>query len=156
MKLRAASVDNLESFSIVDNDDQKEYKLEVNFDDIKVNFKENAPSKNIKINDIVIVMRYPKASIYDDKDLKERLKINGLFDLMIKCIENVYQNDELIEMTEAELSEFIDNLDVKTFKKIEEFLLSTPSLKYTVKYINSNGKERELTFNSLMDFFLYL
>jgi len=102
------------------------------------------------------VMQYPMASIYDNKDFKERLAAEGLFELVVNCVDKVFSNDEYIEMSHLELRDFIDSLDVKTFHKIKDFLLSTPSIRHSLKYINSNGNEKILTFNSLMDFFLYL
>ncbi len=157
LKLRASSVNNIEKITVIDVQDKLNYDLIVNFDEIQVNFKENAPSKNIKIDDkLTLVMRYPKASIYDDNDFKNRLLNEGLFELVIKCVENIYNVDEQIQFTPEELRNFVDNLDIKTFKKIEEFLLSTPSIKYTLIYKNSLGNEQNLTFNSLLDFFLYV
>ncbi len=155
--LRSHSVNNVESFKVTDREDEKDYTLFVEFDKIIVNFDENAPSKNIKVNDqITIVMNYPTASIYDDKEIKDKLKTEGLFPLVIDCIENVFNNDEAIDMTKKELEEFVDNLDIKSFEKMKNFLSSTPSLKYTVEYTNSLGNVKQIVFNSLMDFFLYL
>lgn len=157
LHLRAVSVNNIETFTVKDVEDQKDYPLTINFDDINVHFAENAPDKNIKVDEYTtIVMNYPKASIYDDKDFKARLIKEGIFELVVKCIEQVYNKDEVADMTFEELKTFTDSLDIKTFKKIETFLTSSPSIKYVVKYTNSLGNEKELTFNSLIDFFLYL
>jgi hypothetical protein len=156
LMLRSHSVNNVEDFKITDREDGLDYTLFVEFDKIKLNFIQNPPSKNIKVNDnITIVMRYPKASIYDD-NIIERITKDGLFPLIVHCVDSIFNNDERIDITHAELNEFMDNLDIKTFEKIKEFLFSTPSLKYTVSYTNSLGHEKEITFNSLMDFFLYL
>jgi hypothetical protein len=157
LHLRAASVNNIETFTVKDTEDLKDYDLSINFDDIAVKFNEDAPDKNIRVDEnITIVMRYPKASIYDNKDFRERLAKEGIFELVVNCIEQVYNKDEIIDMTFEELKTFTDSLDIKTFRKIEAFLLSTPSIKHSVKYTNSLGKEKTLTFNSLLDFFLYL
>jgi len=158
LKLRGASVNNYEEFVVRDVQDNKEYKLAIDFDDIEVKFKEDAPSKNIQVDDnITIVMRYPKASIYDDKEFKERLVAQGgLFELVLDCIEQIYNKDEVVEMTRKELAEFLETVGVPAFRKMEAFLVSMPSIKHTIHYINSLGNPRQLTFNSLIDFFLYL
>ena len=91
-----------------------------------------------------------------DAIVEERIKREGLFELVGNCIENVYKGDELISMSREEILQFMDTLDLKTFKKMEEFLLSTPSIKKVFKYKNSLEHERDVTFNSLIDFFLYL
>jgi hypothetical protein len=157
LQLRSKSVNSIETIEIQDDQDKEKYSLKINFDDIKVNFQDNPPDNNIKVdNNITIVMKYPEASIYDSDDFQARLKKDGLFELVVRCIENIYNKDELLELTMDEKREFMDNLDIKTFRKIEEFLLSTPSVKYTVQYTNKLGTIRSLTFNSLMDFFLYL
>ena len=157
LMLRSHSVNNVENFQVTDREDEKDYTLFVEFDKIIVYFDENAPSKNIKINDqITIVMNYPKASIYDDKEIKDKLKSEGLFPLVIDCIENIFNNDEAVDISKKELETFVDNLDIKTFDKMKKFLLSTPSVRYSVEYTNSLGNTKQIVFNSLMDFFLYL
>jgi hypothetical protein len=157
LQLRSASINNIETFTAKDSEDGKIYNFKINFDDIKVSFPEVKADPKIKVNsDIIIVMKYPPASIYDDVDLKEKLKNSGLFHLVIACIDSVFNKDEQLIMTNDELVEFLDNLDVKTYKKMELFLTSTPSLKYEINYKNTFENERSLKFNSLVDFFLYL
>jgi hypothetical protein len=157
LRLRSASVNNLEHFSITDSQDQQKYEFTIDFDEIEVVYQENAPSENIKVdNNIILVMRYPAASIYNDNTFKKRLLSEGIFELVVSCVKAVYNKDEILEMTKEELSAFVDGLDVKTYKKIEEFLFSTPSIKYVIPYKNSLNNEREVVFSSLIDFFLYL
>lgn len=160
LQLRANSVNSSEKINIEDKEDGKKYELMLNFDDIKVNFNENAPDKNIKIDkNLVLVMKYPEASIYNDETL-DSLEVKGLsegiFELVVSCMDKVFKDDELIPMTYEELTEFTDTLDIKTYKKIENFLFTIPSIKYELKYTNSLGNEKVITFSSLIDFFLFL
>ncbi len=160
LQLRAASVNNIEKITVKDKEDNRPYEVEIKFDDIKVHFSENAPDKNIKIDsELTLVMKYPEASIYNDdtiNSLQDKGLSEGIFELIISCMDKVFKGDEIIPMTRDEFKSFTDILDVKTYKKIEAFLFSVPSIKHEIKYQNSLGHERSITFSSLIDFFLFL
>lgn len=156
LQLRAKSVNNVETLTVQDKDDGLNYDMKIDFEAIDVVFPENAPDRNIKVGDVTIVMRYPEAAIYDDADLKTNLFKEGLFKLVVTCVDKVFKGDELIEMNEKEVEEFLDSLDIPTYTKIEEFLLTMPSIKYEISYDNSVGTKKIIAFSSLVDFFLYL
>lgn len=156
LRLRSNSVNNIEKFTVKDAEDGKNYDLLANFDNIIIDMSKEIDKKIRVDGGVVIVMQYPKATIYDDSGLGEKIRKEGIFDLVLACINEVYVGDELQFLDKAEMVEFVNNLDVKTYKKMEEFLLNMPSLKCELNYKNSLGNDRKLIFNSLLDFFLYL
>jgi t-SNARE complex subunit (syntaxin) len=114
------------------------------------------PNNVIKItDDIGIIMKYPPSTLYDDKEFLNS-EDEHLFKLIIRCVDKIYQGDEVYEASsysKEELSEFLEDLSVKVFEQIQKFFEETPKLSYTIKYKNSLDNKREIHLNSLNDFF---
>lgn len=155
LKLRAVSVDNTVAVSYKDMEDGKIYDFEVNLDEVEVIFPEKIDNK-IKITDKSgIIMKYPSASLYDDEEFLN-LEKEQLFELIVRCIDSIYLEDEIYEAKDykkQELEEFLENLNIKVFEKIQNFLLSVPKMEKRLQYKNSLGNDREIVLNSLSDFF---
>lgn len=155
IKLRSFSIDNNVKIAYKDEEDGKVYEFEVNLEEIKVEIPKKI-NNVIKINEKVgLIMKHPSASLYSDEDFL-KVEKDHLFELILKCIDKIYEEDEVFEtknFSKTELSEFVENLNVKVFEKIHEFLMNTPKIKYSIKYKNSSGKEKEIVLSSLNDFF---
>lgn len=155
LKLRSFSVNNLVKVSYKDYEDEKVYDFEIDLNTIEVLFPEKV-SNNIKISEKSgIVMNYPSASLYEDKEFLS-LTDNYMFELILRCIDKIYEEDEIYEPSnhsKKELSEFLENLSLKVFEDIQKFLLSVPKIEHKIKYKNSLGNDREITLSSLNDFF---
>jgi hypothetical protein len=157
LKLRAFSVDNVIKVAYKDLEDEKVYNLEIKLDDVKVKYPDTADS-NIKITaNSGIIMRYPSAKLYDDKDFLN-LEKDYMFELIIRCIDSIYVEDEVYEAknyTTKELTDFLENLNIKSFESIQNFLMESPKLHHEIKYKNSLNNERTITYSSLNDFFMW-
>ena len=155
LKLRSFSVDNITKISVKDVEDEKIYNFDVDLDKIEVVFPKKVDNV-VKINENSgLVLKYPPASLYSDEEFL-KLEKDQLFELIIRCIEKVYDGDEVYEakeFTKDQLSEFVENLNVKIFEKVHEFLLSTPKINYSLEYKNSLGNDRKIELSSLNDFF---
>jgi len=158
LQLRAVSVDNNVKVAYRDDEDESVHEFEINLNDITVS-KDTNTSRTIEIGkDTGIVLRYPPASIYDDKEFMNLQNDTQMFELIVRCIESVYQGENLFEAkdsTNAELSEFLDSLEAKTFSEIQSFLVKAPKIEYKIKYKNKLGNDREIVLNSLNDFFIW-
>ena len=157
LKLRSISIDNLIKVSYKDNEDEKIYDFEINLDDIEIKYPDKIDN-NIKItNKSGIVMKYPSASLYDDKEFLS-LEKDYMFELIIRCIESIYYEDQVYEAKDykkEDLEEFLENLNIKIFEKIKDFLLSVPKMEYKLDYTNEKGSKREIVLSSLNDFFTW-
>jgi hypothetical protein len=157
LKLRAISVDNLIKVSYKDTEDEKVYDFEINLDKVKIKYPEKMDN-NIKITDKSgIIMKYPSASLYDDTDFLN-LENDYMFELIVRCIESIYYEDQVYDCKQykkEELNEFLENLNIKSFESIQNFLLTVPKMEYKINYENSKGNNREIVLNSLNDFFTW-
>lgn len=157
LKLRSFSVNNIVKVAYRDNEDEKVYNFEVDLEKVEVKFPEKLDSV-IKITEKSgIIMRHPPATLYDDQDFLN-LENEYLFELIVRCIDKIYNEEEVYESKDykkEELSEFLENLSIKTFEEIQNFLVNTPKLEYTIKYKNENNNDREIVLSSLNDFFTW-
>lgn len=157
IKLRAFSVENIVKVSYKDLEDENNYEFDIDLNEVEVKYPKTTQN-NVKITDTVgILMKYPSASLYDDKEFLD-LDKDYLFELIVRCIDKIYSGDEIFEAKDysrKELGDFLENLESKTFNSIQEFLLESPKLQHTIKYKNSLGNEREIILSSLNDFFTF-
>lgn len=156
LKLRSLSVDNVVKLSYIDNEDNKTYNFELDLNTVEVKFPEKIDN-NIKLSETSgIVMKYPSASLYDDKEFLN-IEKDYMFELILKCLDKIYDGDNIYEAKDfkkSELSEFLENLNVKAFEDIKEFLLNIPKLYHEINYKNSLDNDRKIVLTDLSDFFM--
>ena len=157
IKLRAFSVDNKINVGYRDNEDNKNYNFKVNLDEIKIIYPEKIDN-NIKLTENAgLIMKYPSASLYSDKEFLQ-LEEEHLFELIIKCIDKIYDGEELYEakdFSKQQLSDFLENLSVKVFEDVHKFLSTSPKMEYVIDYENDFGNKRKIVLSSLSDFFTW-
>jgi folate-dependent tRNA-U54 methylase TrmFO/GidA len=82
-----------------------------------------------------------------------------MLDVVGACILQIYEEKgekiyEGKDQTKKELTEFIENLNSKQFKNIQDFFSTMPRLKHDVMVKNpKTKKESKLTLTGLNDFF---
>ena len=155
LKLRSLSVDNMIKVSYKDNEDNKIYEFEVNLDQVEVKYPEKIDN-NIKITETSgILMKYPPSTLYDDIEFLN-LQRDHLFELILRCLDKVYNGEDVYEAKDykkEDLREFLDNLNIQTFEKIQTFLINSPKIEHKITYKNELGNDREIVLSSLNDFF---
>jgi len=155
LKLRAYSVDNICKVSYKDTEDSKVYDFDIDLNKVEIEFPEKI-NNNIKINNTTgIIMKYPQASLYEDKEFLS-LNKDQLFEMIVRCVDKIYENDSIYEAkdhTQQEIKDFLENLDGKVFSDVQTFLLNVPKLKYVINYKNNLDHDRSIELNSLNDFF---
>lgn len=155
LKLRSISVGDTVEVSYRDNDDGEVYKFEIDLKTIEVEFPENI-NKTISVTDSVgIVMKWPSASIFEDKEFLGSGD-QAFYELVIRCIDKIYDGEDIFDAadySQKELESFLDDCGLKTFEKIQDFMSKAPRLYHKIEYKNKNGKDRTIELTSLTDFF---
>ena len=155
LKLRARSVNNLVELKYRDKEDDKIYTFEVDLDNVDIIYDLNHTNK-IKINDqYTILMKYPGIDLPDQ--IKTVSQDDVFYKMIVNCIDKVYNDNEIFKMNEYSFEEaknFIDNLDVPTFEKIQNFFNTMPKLLHRLEYVNSNGTPRVIDIQGIKDFFM--
>lgn len=155
IQLRSVSVNNVVKVSYRDNEDQELYNFEIDLKEIEVKFPEKV-ERVVKItDDMGIQMRYPPASLFDDKEFLKSGE-DAFYELIVRCIDKIYDGDDIFDPTDytkKEIEQFLDDVGVDIFQKIQDFMSNVPKLYYKIEYKNKNGNNRVIELTTLSDFF---
>lgn len=126
--------------------------VEIDLDMIEVEFDKEHKMTVPLTDSLTLKMKYPtladiKATISSDK--------SDEIDMIAKCIECVYDDNEIYEPdNEEEIKTFIGSLSNKQFIEIMKFFETMPKLQHTVTYKCAGcGQEDTITLKGLSDFF---
>ena len=155
MQLRAVSVNNIVTVSYRDNEDNEVYEFQIDLKNVAVKFPDKV-ERTIKVTDKVgIQMRYPPASIFDDKEFFKSGD-DAFFELVLRCLDKIYDAEDIFnpaDYSREDLEEFLDDCGIEAFEKIQSFMTSVPKLYHKLEYKNKNGNDRVIELTSLTDFF---
>ena len=131
LNIRAKSIGEDIKLTVTCPDDgETSVPMEIAIDSIKV--KKNKEHKNIiKLDDnLSMKLKYPSLSefIENNFDVSDtsRSEVSQSLDMISSCIDMIYNEEESwsgSDSTKKELTEFVDQLNTKQFKEIENFLL---------------------------------
>ena len=160
LNIRAKSVGETVEVNVTCPDDgETQVPTTINLDDIQVNKNDNH-SRDIKLDDeYTLRMRYPSLSefIKTNFNSTEDISVDDTFELISSCIEQVFSEEESwasSDCTKKELTSFVEQLNTKQFKDVENFFDTMPKLSHVVKVINPNTKvENEIVLEGLQSFF---
>ena len=128
--------------------------VEININDIKVQYPDKKDDVIMMDQNIGVKMRYPSVEMVDPEKFEDP-SIKDIFGLLDKCIVNVFDADQVYnEFTSQELTDFLESLDQKQFQKIVDFFNNTPKVKHTVEYKCAKcGEIVKYPLEGLLDFF---
>lgn len=111
----------------------------------------------VKITDTIgVKMRLPKYTLFQKANDKEDLS-EFLFDMIIDCIEYIYDGEQIYyskDIENEELVDFLDNLNQNQFKKIQDFFDTIPKIDKKVETVCKKcGYKHSIKFDGLESFF---
>ena len=105
-------------------------------------------------------MKYPSLDQFIETNFvvaDQKIGLDDSFDMIASCIDMVFSEDESwasTDCTKKELNQFLEQLNSKQFKEIENFFVTMPKLSHTVKVTNPNTEvESEVTLEGITSFF---
>jgi len=161
LNVRAKSVgENVEVNITCPDDDKTSVQVSIDIDTIKVQ-KDEEHKSTIKLDDnLSIKLKYPSLDQFIESNFEagdEKDNINNTLSMITSCIDMIYNEEESwngSDSTKKELGEFIDQLNTKQFKMIEDFFTTMPKLSHKVKVTNPQTKvESEVVLEGLAAFF---
>ena len=159
LQIRSKSVGEVSKLKLLCPDDNKTYaEVEVKLDDVKVQVDEGHTNKIELDNDMGMIMTYPNIDSFKASGITT-ITASNMLDVISTCILQIYEQKgekvyEAKDQTKKELSDFIESLQSKHFKKVQQFFDTMPKLKHTIKVKNpKTKKESEIVLAGLNDFF---
>ena len=157
LNVRAKSVGEIVSLKLLCSDDNETYAdVEIDLNDVKVNFPEGHSNK-IELSDTIgILMRYPQFN-------HVRISTEGsdteyIFTMIKECINTIYDGDTIFErsdFTDEDLDTFLESLTSEHFKQLQGFFETMPKLSHDVKFKNPKTKKQtKMTLEGMQSFFV--
>lgn len=161
LNIRAKSVGEVAKLKVLCPDDNETY-ADVDVDLTEINVQvDDKHNNNIVIDEnkkIGMIMKYPTlGSVDTDVKFDQKVSSKVLFDIIAKSIYQVYEGDKIFnatDYTKDEMTKFIENLDSKTFLKVQEFYDTMPKLMHEIEIENPKTKVKsKVVLQGLSDFF---
>ena len=160
LQIRAKSVGEIVKVKLLCPDDSKTYAdVEIDLSKVEVHVDEEH-TNNIVIDEkkkLGMIMSYPTINSAKGRDPKKE-KTRAMFDILANSIYQIYEGDKIhtpADYSNEEMQKFIDSLDSKTYKKINDFFDTMPKLKQDIELENPKTKVKsKLTLSGLSDFFV--
>ena len=159
LQIRAKSVGEVSKLKLLCPDDKKTYAdVEVDLTKVEVQVEDNHTNKIELTDDMGMIMTYPTIDSFTESGI-QNINANNMLDVIGSCVLQIYeQNGEKVyqakDQTKKELTEFIENLNSKQFKNVQDFFATMPKLKHDIMVKNpKTKKESKLTLTGLNDFF---
>ena len=159
LNVRAKSVgESIEVNLTCPDDNETQVQMEIELDAIKV--KKTRGDKNvIKLDDTLsLKLKYPELNQFIQQNFDtNKSDVNQSIDMIVAAIDMIYNDEEswsAKDSTKKELTEFIEQLNSKQFKEVENFFATMPKLSHTIKVTNPKTKvESEVVLEGLVSFF---
>ena len=162
LQIRAKSVGEITKLKLLCPDDKKTYaEVEIDLSKVEVHVDENH-SNNIVVDEkkkIGLIMSYPTINSVDPEENNTKgMKTKQMFDMLANTVYQVYEGDKIHaagDYSKEEMHKFLESLDSKAYRKINEFFDTMPKLKQDIELENPTTKVKsKLTLQGIADFFV--
>ena len=103
-------------------------------------------------------MTYPTIDSFRSSGIRD-INASNMLEVISGCIAQIYEKNgektyDPKDQTQKELTEFVEQLNTKQFKKVQKFFETMPKLKHEITIKNpKTKKESNITLTGLNDFF---
>ena len=161
LNVRAKSVGETVEVNVTCPDDGKtQVQMEIDIDSIKIQ-RDPEHTNIIKLDDnLSVQMNYPSLNQFIETNFDtntDQSQVDQSLDVIMQCIGQVYNEEEswdASECTKKELKDFVESMNSKQFKEVENFFATMPKLSHDIKVTNPETKvESTVVLEGLASFF---
>lgn len=131
--------------------------VRIDISQVDVEFPEGHTNKIELFGNVGMVMKYPNIETLKKLEQLEEGDIDGEFDVVVDCIDYIFDEDEVFaakDQSKPELLEFLNNLTSEQFENVKRFFDTMPSLKTWIDYkCPVCGKDHHKYMEGLQSFF---
>ena len=161
LNIRGKSVGEEVDVNIIAPDDGvTEIPVKINLEDVQVQKNEEHTNEIVLDDSLRMEMKYPSLSefINSNFDFNEEDNMEKSFDLIGSCIDKIYSEEEVWaagDCTKKEIKDFLEQMNSKQFKEIEQFFETMPKLSHTIKVTNPVTQVKsDVVLEGLSSFFV--
>ena len=112
----------------------------------------------IKLTDEVgMTLRYPSFDDMKSLDTEKAESIESVMALIIQCIDNIYDENDVYpaqDSSKQELIDFVEGLNSAQFEQVSNFFEEMPALKYDLEFkCNTCNHENKVELKGIQSFF---
>ena len=162
LNIRAKSIGEDIRLTVTCPDDrQTQVPVTIYVDEIKV-IKPEGHTTDVVIDDkLTLRMKYPSLNQFVESNFEvdddPEVLVNKTFKVVADCMDTVFTEEDAWEAkdyTSAERVKFVEQLNSKQYKKVENFFATMPKLSHTIEVVNPNTKKKSsVVLEGLADFF---
>jgi len=159
LQIRSKSVGEISNLKLLCPDDGKTYaNVELNLNEVEVHVGDDHTNKIELDKGMGMIMTYPTIDSFAESGIKD-INASNMLDVISGCVLQIYEEDgkktyDSKDQTKKELTDFIEQLNTKQFKQIQQFFETMPKLKHEITIKNPKTKvESKITLTGLNDFF---
>ena len=159
LNIRSKSVGEVSKLKLLCPDDGKTYAdVEVNLSEVKVQVGDDHTNKIELGNGMGMIMKYPTIDSFKESGIKD-INPNNMLEVISTCILQIYEEEgkkvyDTKDQTKQVFTDWIEELNSKQFKDVQNFFETMPKLKHEITIKNpKTKKESKIMLNGLNDFF---
>ena len=159
LNIRSKSVGEVSKLKLLCPDDGKTYAdVEVNLSEVKVQVGDDHTNKIELGNGMGMIMKYPTIDSFKESGIRD-INPNNMLEVISTCILQIYEEEgkkvyDTKDQTKKEVTDWIEQLNTKQFKDVQNFFDTMPKLKHEITIKNpKTKKESKIMLNGLNDFF---
>ena len=155
LKLRAKSIGEKADIQVTCPDDNEtKVNVSVNIDEVECNMTEDH-SNIVEITDTVkMIFNYPLLNSF--KNIKVDNRTESLFNMINQCIKEIHYGENIyhkIDVSDDDLTEFVESLSSEQFKRVSDFFETMPRLRHPIEVTNPQTKVKsEIVLEGLQTF----
>ena len=159
LQIRSKSVGEVSKLKLLCPDDEKTYAdVELDLNEVKVQVGDNHTNKIALGNGMGMIMKYPTIDSFSETGIKD-INPGNMLEVISTCILQIYEEEgkkvyDTKDQTKKEVTDWIEQLNTKQFKDVQNFFETMPKLKHEITIKNpKTKKESKITLAGLNDFF---
>lgn len=158
LKLRSKSVGEKSNLKLKCLKDDCDGQTEIQLDLESIELKGEQKEKTIELTDTVgCTVRYPTVEVVEKYEAEKLTSINGAFDMIVDCIESIYDAENVYDCKNEDpkdVREFLDSLSSTQFVKITDFFTSMPQVAHDMEWKCSKcGEDNSIELKGIESFF---
>ena len=159
LNIRAKSVGEVSTVNLRCPDDNETFvQTEIDLTKVDVQITEGHTNKIELTDEMGMIMQYPTLDSFTDSTTV--INASNMLDVIASCVSQIYDKKgedvyDAKDSTKQEIVDFIESLNSKQFKEIQNFFDTSPKLTHTVTIENPKTKVKsDITLTGLNDFFV--
>jgi len=162
LNIRAKSIGEDIRLTVTCPDDREtQVPVTIYVDEIKVTKPEGHTTDVVIDDKLTLRMKYPSLNQFVENNFEvdddPEVLVNKTFKVVADCMDTVFTEEDAWEAkdyTSSERVKFVEQLNSKQYKKVENFFATMPKLSHTIEVVNPNTKKKSsIVLEGLADFF---